>query len=440
MKLSLFHVALLFAWAPPAAAEEAQSDRVLTLSRALEEARARQPRVLAAKGQAEAAKEKTTAARAPLLPTVAGNLGYQRTTGNFALRPGSLPSQTQATSSSSFRTFNYFTSGVSVNQLLWDFGKAPGRWRAAEASARALEAATRTAELDTTLQVRTAFFDARAKRALFAVAKEALANAERHVAQAEALVKVGTRPEIELLQARTERANARVSVIQAENAYALAKARLNLAMGFEGGTDYEVADETIGPLEEEDQALEPLFQAALAARPELRQLAEQAEAEQQALRTSRGGYFPNLVASTGVTDVGTELDKLAWNWNAQLSLNWTLFDGLATPAEVRAHEASLRALAAELDGVKQALRVEVDEARRSALAARSALLAAGEAEQTARERLKLAEGRYQTGVGSAIELGDAQLATNNAAAQRVRAELDLADARAALLKALGRSD
>ncbi|HET6438852.1 MAG TPA: TolC family protein, partial [Anaeromyxobacter sp.] len=62
-----------------------------------------------------------------------------------------------------------------------------------------------------------------------------------------------------------------------------------------------------------------------------------------------------------------------------------------------------------------------------------------EAETNAREQLRLAEGRYQAGAGSIIELGDAQIAASTAAAQRVQAEYNLAAARASLVRSLGRS-
>jgi outer membrane protein len=58
----------------------------------------------------------------------------------------------------------------------------------------------------------------------------------------------------------------------------------------------------------------------------------------------------------------------------------------------------------------------------------------------ARQRLRLAEGRYQSGIGTVIELGDAQLALTAAAAQRVQADYTLSSSRGAqLLHALGRS-
>ena len=66
-------------------------------------------------------------------------------------------------------------------------------------------------------------------------------------------------------------------------------------------------------------------------------------------------------------------------------------------------------------------------------AAKEAVTAAEEALTAARERLRLADGRYAAGVGSIIELSDAELGAANAGAQRVGAEYALAAARAALV-------
>ena len=63
--------------------------------------------------------------------------------------------------------------------------------------------------------------------------------------------------------------------------------------------------------------------------------------------------------------------------------------------------------------------------------------AAGEALTNARDQLTLAEGRYAHGLGSAVELGDAQVAYTTAEAQVVQARFGLASARAQLIAALG---
>ena len=70
--------------------------------------------------------------------------------------------------------------------------------------------------------------------------------------------------------------------------------------------------------------------------------------------------------------------------------------------------------------------------------ARASLAASGEVVASARERLRLAEGRYQAGLGSGLELSDAQVGFTAAAAQEVKARFTLALARAQLATALGR--
>jgi outer membrane protein len=71
-------------------------------------------------------------------------------------------------------------------------------------------------------------------------------------------------------------------------------------------------------------------------------------------------------------------------------------------------------------------------------AAKVGLDTAKEVATNARERLRLAEARYQAGAGSIIELQDAQVAATTAAGQVVQADFQLSLARAQLLKAVGR--
>src|SRR5207237_8439790 len=128
-------------------------------------------------------------------------------------------------------------------QLLLDFGQTWSRWQAAGATANSQERSEQAAKLQAAFNVRSAFFTAHGDKALVGVARETLGNQERHLQQAQGFVRVGTRPEIDLAQARTEVANAKVLLVNAENAYDLARAQLNQAMGVEATIDYDVADD-----------------------------------------------------------------------------------------------------------------------------------------------------------------------------------------------------
>jgi outer membrane protein len=413
--------------------------QVLTLDQAVQIAERQAPQLRQSASQTEAARARALQARAPLLPQVNGSASYQRATGNYASRPGALPnSQGFQVPSPSFDTFNYFSFGLQATLLLYDFGQTTGKWHAAEASAEAQKETAQATRLQVILSVRTAYFNARAQKALVGVAREQLVNQERHLSQIEGFVKVGTRPEIDLAQARTDRANARVQLIGAENASTVARALLNQAMGVEGTTDYEVADEALPAVPGEDQPPEAHMAEALRARPEFLSLEQQIRSQEMTLRSIRGSRWPSIGVSTGFTDAGSQIDNLAWNWSATASLSWPLYQGGLTKAQVSEASATLAGLAAQRDLVRQQVRVEVEQARLGVRAAKAGLGAADEALENARVRLQLAEGRYQTGVGNVIELGDAQVALTNAAAQKVQSEYNLATARSQLLKALGR--
>jgi outer membrane protein len=105
---------------------------------------------------------------------------------------------------------------------------------------------------------------------------------------------------------------------------------------------------------------------------------------------------------------------------------------------VRAAEANEAAARAQLAQTRQQVRFDVTQALLGVQAAKVSVATAKEVEVNARERLRLAEGRYQAGAGSIIELQDAQVAENSAAAQVVQAEYQLSVARVSLRRAMGR--
>ena len=413
--------------------------RILTLPDALATAQRNQPQIMQAHANTMAADARVIERRAPLLPQLSATASYQRTTSNFAPSPGVLPPGTMArTASNSFDTFNNWNFNIGLSQLIWDFGVSYQTYRASEALARSQSATEKAIVLTIEQQVRSAYFTARAQKALVLVATETLTNQDRHLQQIEGFVRVGTRPEIDLAQAKTDRANAQVQVINAENGYDTAKAQLNLAMGVDAPADYEVADDTIGLVDGEDQGTDALLGEAIKARPEIAALEQQVDAQRMALKGSKGAYAPAFSVGTAASARGPDITDMGYNWNAGLNMRWDIFTGLSTYGLVKEASANLMAIQAQLNAEKQQVRLDVEQARLAVRAAKAALSASLEAEENARVRLRLAEGRYQAGVGSVIELGDAQVAVTNASAQRVQAEYTLASARAQLLHALGR--
>ena len=192
------------------------------------------------------------------------------------------------------------------------------------------------------------------------------------------------------------------------------------------------------PLSEEDQPIDPLVKIAFAARPELAAIAKQIEAQERTVRATRANYGPQLSASTGSDRVRTIARRHAMELERAITLTWPLFQGMLVPAQVREAEANLAGVKAQRDTIELQLRLEIEQARLAVRAAKATMVAVEEALTSARTRLRLATGRYETGVGSSIEIADAQLAYSNAGQQRAAADFNLAAARASLLRALGR--
>ena len=428
-------------------ANHAPSGRVVHLDDAIQTALKAQPLVHEARAQTNVAIGQAQQARSGLLPQLTGTGLYERTTSS------SVPSTTTSTTggptagaggtaapaaASGTSSHDLFSFGVQGTQLLYDFNQTPDKFRAANRNVDSLRASERTTELQVLLSVRTAFFTARADKALVYVAEETLRNEDKHVVQVRGYVSAGTQPEIALATELTNLGNDRVALINAQNNYEIAKAQLNQDMGVIGDTNYDVAEEGLPVLDGENGPDERLVADALKTRPEILAYQKAREADALTIRSLKGGYGPTLEALGNAGTAGISLSSLSPYWAVGAELIWPFFQGGLTVGQVRTAEANYNYVDAQLDAEILQVRFSVQQAVLTLRAAKAAIEAANEALVNAREQLRLAEGRYQSGVGSIIELGDAQVAATNAAAQVVQADFNLSTARAQLLSALGR--
>ncbi|HEY7376047.1 MAG TPA: TolC family protein [Polyangia bacterium] len=432
---------------PPAPA----AAKTLTLAEAETTALKHAPTLEQAYGQAEAAEGRLEQARSGYLPQLNATGTYQRTTANFVARPGFVPTNTMICTMPNMTNctpppanngwgaplFNFFTFGATATQLIYDFGVTRGKWRSAEASRDAANWNRRAIENQTLLAVRRAFFQGRTQRDLVSVADDGVHNQEKHLEQSVALVKAGIRPEIDTATVRTALANAKVQLVNAQSNYFVAQAQLAQAMGISVDGVYALADDDLPAIDGEDGPNAPLTDRALKARPELANLANQREAQALLTDAVRGGYGPSLGAVANATESGSAIDRLVPNWYVGLQLSWAIFQGGLTHGQVREQKGNLIGLDGQVAALRLQVEVDVEQGRLAVQAAKATITAAEEALVNARDQLTLAEARYRQGLGSVIELDDAQVAYTTAAAQEVQAKYGLAAARAQLLAALG---
>lgn len=430
--------------APAASAAHAgPPDAVLSLEDAVALTLRLLPAIEVSAASRDAAYARVVQARSPWLPALTGSIAYARQTANFVLRPGMLPSTlagNAAQNSSRSQSFNYFSGQLQLSQLLLDFGATYHALGASRALARQSDTQVTQTALEATCATRIAFFAAQGARAQQAVAEQTLRNQLRHRAQILGQVTVGQRPPIDLAQADTDVSQAKVADISARNAAAVAHSALMQAIGVEGlDAPYAVSDDSMPAVANEDAAPEVLLAEAMAHRPEVLGLEQAAAAQQHKLRAIQAQLLPQVTGSGSITDAGQDLDRLGWNWTGQVVLSWPLLAGGNSIGMLREAQAGQRLAQGNINTLRNAIRLELRRAQLGVSAAKQSLIAAGDGIKSATSQLALAEGRYSTGLGSVIELGDAQLAWATAHSQQVQAEVDLATARASLIKALGRA-
>ncbi len=375
------------------------------------------------------------------------NISYRHGTANRTIRIGTPAPLAALRPSPSPSTYDYLNTAVTATQLLYDFGQSSEAWRAGRLSAESAALDTRALRLAIALDVRLAFFTARARRELCEVAREDLSNQRRHLDQVQGLVDVKIRPAIDLAQARANVGAAELRVITADTDYDLARAELDRAMGATPGQDYELASDELSPVEGEEEPVSALLDRARQVRPDLTSGERAVQAAERDLAAARGRYGPTLHLVLSATDSGPMFDRgpfewrnLRWNYAAALVFTWSVFEGQRTIGVVREAEATLEQARGRRQLLDIGLGLELTRARRSLAAGRAATVLAEATLESARERLRLADGRYKAGVGTALEVSDAQLGFASALAQRVQAQFQLSAARAQLLHALGRSD
>ncbi|MBI5508605.1 MAG: TolC family protein [Deltaproteobacteria bacterium] len=422
--------------APPPATAAA---RLLTLDDALSAAKQDNPLLIAARANAAAAGYKVDEVRAGYLPQANVVASYARGTSNFTPRPGFSSFRLQLPPES-MTSVDYYSAALNVSQTIYDFGKTGGVYDAAIADGEAAAADVKTTADGVYVATVAAYFAVLASQELLQAAHETERQMQRHLELAVAQTSAGVRPKIDVTRAKADVAGATLAVITADNRLAMAKSALNAVMGLsETTSDYRV-ERPPAPAALEPALIDGSLQAALAKRADHRSLRAKIDAMTGLTAAATAGYLPTLAASANVTYAGLEPKALVYNWGVGATLTWSFFSGLATKSAVDELGAHRLALEASLKNLEIGIRNEIETALLALHEATERRAPAAAMLGAATETLEMAEGRYQAGAGSIVEVTDAQALVTQARAAAIGADYDLEVARARLLKALGDVD
>jgi len=416
----------------PASPTTSAGPEVLTLERAVEIAMRQQPSLRQTRAQAEAARGRVDLSRVGTRPTIL--LDASAGTGSSQ----KLGTAAGAGGGPDFFSHSESTGlGAQASWRLYDFGQTAANIRAAELNADAAQAAVGTTTLDIRTSVETSYLEAVARRRLIQVAEATVKSEDGHLDQARRFVAAQAKDPIEVAQAQSRDANAKSALAQAQSNEAIALANLRSAIGWvDPANAPTVAATWPTPAEIDPPPLATLVDTARKSRPEIVQLDKELAAADASLTAAHAERRPVLSASAQTQwSPGTNNWSPEPSWSAGLQLSWSLFDGGRSAADARIAQANVMGAAAARDALLVSLTSQLDLARSQIVANRANVAASTEAVTAARAQLHLADARYTQGLGSQIELADAQTAVTTAEGNLIQAEFQLATAWAQLRRA-----
>jgi len=379
----------------------------LTISQAEQLAMKNNPRIAVARLEALAEGQVTREARSAELPELAGNLTAVEPKAGSRVTAGGLNNPV---------LYERAAAGVTLRQMITDFGRTRNLVGSADLRAKAEASAQAATADDVMFAVDEAFYHALSTQAVLKVAADTVKARQTTADQVSALTGAKLKSTLDLSFANVDLAQAKLLLVDAENANQDALTTLNALVGNEREVAYTLVDETPKSPEAAPEDAEPLVAEAFARRPDLESLDEQYAAAKKFSAAEHDLWRPTVTALGVMGDTPVRADQITTPWYGGVGVNVSvpLFNGFLYSA--RAKEADLRASAAneQVQALRQAIARDV---RTTVLAAQSnfeRIAVTGQLVKEASSAFDLAQTRYKIGLSSMVELSQAQLAETQA--------------------------
>ncbi len=343
------------------------------------------------------------------------------------------------------------SASLTLSWLLYDSG---ARAATLEKARQLLAAASST--LDASVQnvflaALQAYYNTQAARAAVAAARESEKASQESLSAAQVRYQVGTGTPADRLQAQTAASQATLGRLRAEGVLKIAYGTLAGVMGLDADTPLAL-DAPPAPADaalaspasaEESRRIDALIEEARRRRPDLAAAQARVGAAQAAVDLARANGRPTLsldggpswlrsdAGGSGVTTQGNALG---------VTLSVPIFSGFSTTYQVRSAQAGVQSASAQRDALRLQVAQDVWSAYQSLGTATHTVRTSADLLASAEQSERVALGRYKAGVGTILDLLNAQSALASARLQRIQALLDWYVSRATLAKAVGALD
>lgn len=340
-------------------------------------------------------------------------------------------------------TKNSIIGSFRVSQKLY----AGGRVKAALVSARLFDEYSREAQRSVRQQViveiESTFYDLLLAREMVQVNKLALERARYNLAQVQGLRRAGRVSDYDLLRAKVQISSLCSDSIRVENGYLLAEMAFKEVIGLELGEVIEIEGNFRESTQLDLESPARLLEMGIVRRPEMNQMENQLRMRRRDIQIEKADSRPSVdLLIDGQTQFqSNEFDvvdrKWRRSWRTGIVVQFPLFDGMRSGSRVAQARMELRREEFERDRLERAIRLEINQAWFDVQEAKERMEAQGEVVGQAEKGLQVAESRYASGVGTQLEILDAQLSLVQVRTELVTARRDRALALVVLERSVG---
>jgi outer membrane protein len=329
---------------------------------------------------------------------------------------------------------------VKLKQLLYDGGKTRYSGRAASKAADAQRSSTEATRLDTVYIVSQAYYRVLEARELLRVGENSRSQREAFFKLTDSYFKAGKATRIESLKAEAQLLDAERSLIQAREALRISELILKKTMGIGVDAQITIADGL------PDTFAEPANDELLLAQmdennPDLKKSAQFKEQARLSIDSATGSYLPeiSLQGSYGYRHRDTGQPPLSGDeWMAGVFLDWSLFEGGTTRAQVAKARARYREVEWNDKAIRDQVRVDLSQALGDIRTALASIRSSKRLVEAQDESYKATVEFYKRGKATYIEVLSAETDLTQANAAYVRSVGDYQSASARLDRVTGK--
>lgn len=334
-------------------------------------------------------------------------------------------------------TFNYYILGqVTLQQMLYDFGVTQNQATIKRLDYEAYKTTLNATINDVIYQTKDAYYNLLYAFENKKVAEDTVNKFEMFYNQAKAFYEIGMNPKVDVTIAEVNLSNAKLQLIQADNAVNLAVARLNNIMGVPFIDPYNVQERL--KYQPVKISFNTSVEIAREARPELKLAEIKVESANQTLKLVKKSYFPTL-------SIEGQYQRGGRNWNSNYGynfggyLNFPTVNGMLIRNEIKEARYLYDKELANARNTQNQIYLEIQNAFLKLEEKKNQMPVAMLNVKKSKENYELSYGRYRVGEASPTELKDAQINYQQAQLSYYNALYQYNSAKAELEKSIGKN-